>query len=352
MSANADGPTATSCRITTSSGAMCSVATCSKRQRSQQTLSRNRRSVSRKLWLPPPVAMLVRPEDVGFGRVAWRGPPFSAVLPSGVGTPRQRPLLAFRHSTYSPIPTAPPEYTIPSRTTSSCRSPNARHEPRASARRLHALVRRSRGQIFAQRPCPIRICRATSEVTPPKVVVEGVLAGLETRSRVAGVPYGGFGECQKDRADPAAGARRRDIQRRDAVSVHFYPADRSPFHGHPHVMFPHRPRHAICCPSRGPSFGLFPRHRWYSQRENCTPPYTCERFLVSGLGAPNLHQVATTWPNAAVHLRPPERPEERRRQVKRLVGRKGDRHATSMTSTSVSRAILTECGAMRLVHTQ
>ena len=94
---------------------------------------------------------------------------------------------------------------------------------------------------------------------------------------------------RKDRADPAAGARRRDIQRRDAVSVHFYPADRDPFHGHPHVMFPHRPRHAICCPSRGPSFGLFPRHRWYSQRENGTTPYTCERFLVSGLGAPNLH---------------------------------------------------------------
>src|SRR5881409_586958 len=28
--------------------------------------------------------------------------------------------------------------------------------------------------------------------------------------------------------------------------------------------------------------------------ENCTPPYACERFLVSGLGTPNLHQVATT----------------------------------------------------------
>src|SRR5712691_12434467 len=115
--------------------------------------------------------------------------------------------------------------------------PNARHEPRASARRLHALVRRNCGQIFAQRPCPIRICRATSSVTPPKVVVERVLAGLETRSRVAGAPYGGFGECQKNRADPAAGARRRDIQRRDTVSAHFYPADRSPFDGHPHVMF-------------------------------------------------------------------------------------------------------------------
>lgn len=61
-------------------------------------------------------------------------------------------------------------------------------------------------------------------------------------------------------------------------------------------MFPHRPRHAICCPSRGPSFGLFPRHRWYSQRENGTTPYTCEPFLVSGLGTPNLHQVATTHP--------------------------------------------------------
>jgi hypothetical protein len=118
------------------------------------------------------------------------------------------------------------------------------------------------------------------------------------RSRVAGVPYGGFGECQKDRADPAAGARRRDIQCRDAISVYFYPADRGPFHGYPHVMFSHRPRHAICCPSRGPSFGLFPRHRWYSQRENGTTSYTCERFLVSGLGTPNLHQAATTWPDS------------------------------------------------------
>src|SRR5207245_1877847 len=113
-----DGPTATSCRITTSSGAMCSVATCSKRQRSQQTLSRNRRSASRKLWLPPPVAMLVRPEDVGFGRVAWRGPPLSASCPPAWARHDSA------HSTHSPIPTAPPEYTIPSRTTSSRRSPN------------------------------------------------------------------------------------------------------------------------------------------------------------------------------------------------------------------------------------
>src|SRR3989454_1614894 len=47
-------------------------------------------------------------------------------------------------------------------------------------------------------------------------------------------------------------------------------------------------------PSRGPSFGLFPRHRWYSQRENGTPPYACERFLVSGLGTPNPHALPTT----------------------------------------------------------
>jgi hypothetical protein len=67
-------------------------------------------------------------------------------------------------------------------------------------------------------------------------------------------------------------------------------------------MFPHRPRHAICCPSRGPSFGLFARHRWYSQRENGTTSYTCERFLVSGLGTPNLHQVVTTWPNVLSEL--------------------------------------------------
>ena len=66
-------------------------------------------------------------------------------------------------------------------------------------------------------------------------------------------------------------------------------------------MFPHRPRHPICRPSRGPPFGLFPRHRWYSQRENGTTPYTCERCLVNGLGTPNLHQVATTWPNY-IHL--------------------------------------------------
>ena len=112
---------------------------------------------------------------------------------------------------------------------------------------------------------------------------------------MAGAPYAVLGECQKRRADTATRARRRDIQRGDAVSVHFYPADGSPFHGHPHLMFPHRPRHAIGCPSRGPSLGLFPRHRWYSQRENGTTPYACECFLVSGLGTPNLHQVATTW---------------------------------------------------------
>ena len=181
---------------------------------------------------------------------------------------------------------------------------------RASARRLHALVRCSCGQISPQRPCPIRICRATSSVAPPKVVVEGVLAGREMRSRVAGVPYGRFGECQKNRADPAAGARRRDIQRRDAVSIHFHPARSRPLPRPPHVMFPHCARRAICCPSRGPSFGLFPRHRRYRQRENGTTPYTCERFLVSGLGTPNLHQVTTTWPSARAQ-RPGQTPRGR-----------------------------------------
>jgi hypothetical protein len=65
-------------------------------------------------------------------------------------------------------------------------------------------------------------------------------------------------------------------------------------------MFPYRPRHAICGPSHGPSFGLFPRHHWYRQRENGTTPYTCERFLVSGLGTPNPHHVATTWPTRGI----------------------------------------------------
>jgi hypothetical protein len=58
-------------------------------------------------------------------------------------------------------------------------------------------------------------------------------------------------------------------------------------------MFSYRAGHAICCASRGPSFGLFPRHDWHSQRENGTTPYTCERFLVSGLGTPNLDQEGT-----------------------------------------------------------
>ena len=61
-------------------------------------------------------------------------------------------------------------------------------------------------------------------------------------------------------------------------------------------MFPHRPRHAIYCPSRGPPFGLFPRHRRYSQRENGTTAYTRECLFVSSLRTPNLHRVATTWP--------------------------------------------------------
>ena len=64
-------------------------------------------------------------------------------------------------------------------------------------------------------------------------------------------------------------------------------------------MLPHRSRHAIYCPSCGPPFGLFPRHRRYSQRENGTTPYTRECILVSSLGTPNLHKVATPWHYAA-----------------------------------------------------
>jgi hypothetical protein len=59
-------------------------------------------------------------------------------------------------------------------------------------------------------------------------------------------------------------------------------------------MFPNRPRNAICCRSRSPCFGLFDRNRWHGQRENGMTPYTCERFLVSGFGTPNLRQVAST----------------------------------------------------------
>jgi hypothetical protein len=91
-----------------------------------------------------------------------------------------------------------------------------------------------------------------------------------------------------------ASARRRDIQRRNAVSVELYPADRGRFHGHPHVMLPNRPRNAICCHLRSPCFGLFDRYRWHGQRANGTPPDTCERLLVSGFGTPNVHQVTST----------------------------------------------------------
>jgi hypothetical protein len=59
-------------------------------------------------------------------------------------------------------------------------------------------------------------------------------------------------------------------------------------------MVLNRPRHAICCRSRSPFFGLFPRHCWYGQRENGTPPDTGERFLVSGFGTPNLYHVVST----------------------------------------------------------
>src|SRR5207249_1476214 len=78
-------------------------------------------------------------------------------------------------------------------------APNARHEPRASACRLHAPARRNCGQIYAQRPCPISICRPASEVPPPKVVVERVLAGLETRGGVAAAPYAAVGESASSR---------------------------------------------------------------------------------------------------------------------------------------------------------
>ena len=164
------------------------------------------------------------------------------------------------------------------------------------------------GRIFAQRPGSIGIWRVTSTVAPPEVEVERVLAGLETRSRVAGAPYGGFGSCKKGRADPSTEARRRDIKCRNAVSVYPYPGDRHPVHSHPHVMVPNRPRDAICCRSRRPRFGLFHRHRWYGQRENGMTPDTCKRFLVSGFSTPNLHQVASTWPNAPLSGAPKARP--------------------------------------------
>ena len=82
-----------------------------------------------------------------------------------------------------------------------------------------------------------------------------------------------------------------DIQCRDTVLVHFYPADRGPFHGHPHVMS----RMARATRSAAPRVAhLRPvaRHRWHSQRENGTTPYTGERFLVSGLNTSNLHPIA------------------------------------------------------------
>ena len=41
-------------------------------------------------------------------------------------------------------------------------------------------------------------------------------------------------------------------------------------------------------------------------------PNTCERFLVSGFGTPNLHPVASTWPNARIHLPSGERTRARR----------------------------------------
>src|SRR5262245_35392837 len=151
------------------------------------------------------------------------------------------------------------------------------------------------GQIFAQRPCPIGIWRATANVAPPEVEVERVLARLEARSRVAGPPDGRFSEGKKDRADPSTGARRGYIERGHAVSVYLDPTDRGTFHGHPYVVFLNRPSDAIRAGSRRPSSGLFHRHRWRGQRENRRSPYIGERGLVSGFGTPSLNQVASTW---------------------------------------------------------
>src|SRR5262249_38061532 len=121
-----------------------------------------------------------------------------------------------------------------------------------SARRLHALARPNRGQILAQWTCSLGIRRATSHVTPPQVELERVWTGLKTRRRVAGTPDAGFGSCKKDRANSSAGARRGDIQRRDAVAVDFDPANRDTVHRNPHVMVPQRSRYAIGGRSRGP----------------------------------------------------------------------------------------------------
>lgn len=123
--------------------------------------------------------------------------------------------------------------------------------------------------------------------------MERILAGVETRSRMAGVSYGCLGTCEQGRTDPSTGVGRRHIQRRDAVAVDLDPADRRVVHGHPHVMVPDRSRYSIRCRSRGPSFGLVPRVRRDRERENGATSYRCERVLVSGFGAPDLHAIAS-----------------------------------------------------------
>src|SRR5262245_7414340 len=115
----------------------------------------------------------------------------------------------------------------------------SKHGPLAKMRPL------SRGQIFAQRICSLGIGRATANVAPPEVEVERVRAGFETRCRVAGTLDRGFGPRQKDGADPAAGVRRRDIQRRDTLTVYLDPADCGPVHHDPHVMVSDRPSDPI-----------------------------------------------------------------------------------------------------------
>jgi hypothetical protein len=62
-------------------------------------------------------------------------------------------------------------------------------------------------------------------------------------------------------------------------------------------MFPNRAGNPIGCHVRGPFFSLFYRKHGHGQCEDGTTPQTCERFLVSGFGTPNLHQVASLWLN-------------------------------------------------------
>lgn len=139
------------------------------------------------------------------------------------------------------------------------------------------------------------IGRAVMKVVPTEVESERVLASIEKCHWVAGTPDRAFSSYKQGRTDPASRARRRDIQRCNAVLVYLDPADHTLFYRDPHLMLSNRSHNPIRGRLRGPCFGLRDRQCWHSQREDGTPPNSGEHLLVDACGTSNLQHLVSPY---------------------------------------------------------